>query len=210
LRHASEMSGRRIAVLSASHPFLFVAEFAPAGVVKIFTDDAAFRAWCASPEAAGHVLSVRHYDFEELVHAFYDPTNAGRHVRAIVAVSRFFATGANPTRDEGPGLGAAAKHAALWAAIHADSHLGQAQMWLRLRAEVFAPEELAAARALIERAERYLNGGIPADPSAGLRSGLKWALRQMQGESGAGENYWEQFPEYRAAWAALNEAEGRK
>lgn len=40
-----------------------------------------------------------------------------------------------------------------------------------------------------------------------LFAGLRWAISQMQGESGAGESYWEQIREYRAAQRALGEAE---
>lgn len=37
----------------------------------------------------------------------------------------------------------------------------------------------------------------------------KWAMTQLQGESGAGETYWEQFPQYKAGIKAIDDAEGR-
>lgn len=43
-----------------------------------------------------------------------------------------------------------------------------------------------------------------------LLAGLQWCIRQMQGESGAGENYWEQFPEYVAACAAIESATAKE
>lgn len=129
LRRASEMSGRRIAVISAAHPFLFCPGEAGPGMVKLFTDAAAFRAFCASPEASGHALSALFYD-EKLVHAFFDPTNKGHHVRAVVAASRFFATGADPRRDE-DGPGAAARHCALWQLIELEMELSRARLDLR-------------------------------------------------------------------------------
>lgn len=41
---------------------------------------------------------------------------------------------------------------------------------------------------------------------AALRASLTWAINTFQGESGLGDNYWEQFPEYLAACALLADA----
>ncbi len=37
-----------------------------------------------------------------------------------------------------------------------------------------------------------------------LRAALEWAFGQMEGDSGTGASYWEQFPEYVAGVKALN------
>ena len=41
---------------------------------------------------------------------------------------------------------------------------------------------------------------------AALRASLAWAINTFQGESGLGDNYWEQFPEYLAACALVADA----
>lgn len=41
--------------------------------------------------------------------------------------------------------------------------------------------------------------------NANLRASLTWAINTFQGESGCGDAYWEQFPEYRIACALLAE-----
>ena len=57
----------------------------------------------------------------------------------------------------------------------------------------------------------HLDAGasVPA-VNAELLAGLKWVVGQLQGDSGTGESYWEQFPEYRAACAAITKAEAAK
>lgn len=42
-----------------------------------------------------------------------------------------------------------------------------------------------------------------------LLAGLKWAIAEMQGDSGTGDSYWTTSPHYRAALAAVHKAEGR-
>jgi Zn-dependent oligopeptidase len=44
--------------------------------------------------------------------------------------------------------------------------------------------------------------------SAELLAFANWAVAQLQGDSGAGHNYWEQFPEYKAGLLAIEKAEG--
>ena len=39
-----------------------------------------------------------------------------------------------------------------------------------------------------------------------LLSSCKWLVGQLQGDSGTGHSHWEQFPEYRAACAAIRQA----
>ena len=41
---------------------------------------------------------------------------------------------------------------------------------------------------------------------AALRQSLAWAINTFQGESGLGDNYWEQFPEYVTACALVADA----
>ena len=150
-RQAATMQGRRILALSTSRPFLFVPAAAPAGAVKLFTDAAAFSAFLASSEAAGFILRVHYYDGDACQVVFYDPTNAGRHVRAVSDSARFFRDGGDPTRDEGPGPGAAAIHAAKWAIIDAESALGAARLHLRLGILDFVPEDM---RRVVKHAEQ--------------------------------------------------------
>jgi hypothetical protein len=41
-----------------------------------------------------------------------------------------------------------------------------------------------------------------------LLTACKWLVAQLQGDSGTGHSHWEQFPEYRAALAAISKSEG--
>ena len=47
--------------------------------------------------------------------------------------------------------------------------------------------------------EEYLAAGNASEILAGLR----WAIRQLQGESGASHSYWVEIPEYQAALKVL-------
>ena len=61
----------------------------------------------------------------------------------------------------------------------------------------------------ITEAEAEANARLIA-AAPDLFAGLHWVLHQLQGDSGTGESYWEQFPQYRAAVAAIAKAEGGK
>jgi hypothetical protein len=45
--------------------------------------------------------------------------------------------------------------------------------------------------------------------NADLLNALKVIIEKLQGESGTGDSYWSQFPEYHRALAAIAKAEGR-
>lgn len=44
--------------------------------------------------------------------------------------------------------------------------------------------------------------------NADLLTACQWMIQQLQGESGTGDSYWSQFPEYHLALAAIAKAEG--
>ncbi len=46
--------------------------------------------------------------------------------------------------------------------------------------------------------------------NANLRASLAWAINTFQGESGCGDAYWEQFPEYRIACALLADTQPKE
>jgi hypothetical protein len=47
-------------------------------------------------------------------------------------------------------------------------------------------------------------------PATDLLTACKWLVGQLQGDSGTGHSHWEQFPEYRAALAAIAKLEGAR
>lgn len=59
------------------------------------------------------------------------------------------------------------------------------------------------------REEDKANARLIAQSPA-LYAFAEWAIRQFQGDSGAGHGHWEQFEEYRNGLAALAKARGEK
>jgi len=50
---------------------------------------------------------------------------------------------------------------------------------------------------------------IMQETHADLLEFARWTVGQLQGDSGAGHNYWEQFPEYLAGLNAISKAKGQ-
>lgn len=58
-----------------------------------------------------------------------------------------------------------------------------------------------------EKSEAEANANlITAAPE--LLDAVSWCIDQLQGDSGTGDSYWSEFPEYRAALAAYSKATG--
>ena len=92
--------------------------------------------------------------------------------------------------------------------------------------DAFNSHEGYAARLLIGAASTRAEETLLRDPEAelafnlfrepfdaqiaALRASLKWAIDTFQGESGCGDAYWEQFPEYLAACALLADTQSEE
>jgi hypothetical protein len=76
------------------------------------------------------------------------------------------------------------------------------------RLDALLSESLEECYALEEEvtAQKAAFAAICAE-NAALRQSLAWAINTFQGESGCGDAYWEQFPEYVTACALLADPE---
>lgn len=74
---------------------------------------------------------------------------------------------------------------------------------------------MVAFHLLHERGMLDLLGAIKSAYELGRRSNAdllaacQWMIEKLQGDSGTGDTYWSQFPEYHLALAAIAKAEGR-
>jgi len=69
-------------------------------------------------------------------------------------------------------------------------------------------------QSILRAVDRFLPDAKEEKPDlseevAALRQSLAWAINTFQGESGMGDNYWEQFPEYITACALLSDTHAK-
>ena len=92
-------------------------------------------------------------------------------------------------------------YVAIWRRAHEQPNMGEIVMMLAWA------EQADGLRALAQSS----GSESPSDEERNrtairLAELLAWCIGQFQGESGAGESYWEQFPEYEAACKVVDMA----